>query len=223
MKCIIQAESHRVELAGVYLMEHDDEVLEYYDQPPSIQLSYTSQTNRLVTVRHTPDFFVLREDWIGWEEWKKEEELAILAERMPNRYQRSEAGTWHCPPGETYAAEIGLQYRVCTPQEINWILLRNLQFLDDYWRGDSSVTTHPMVTDGMVERIIELVSDKLGATLTQLITAVGHLPGELSEGCKGNAADWVHHMIAHEQLYVDSAKHHSHQSAGQGCCTSNRG
>src|SRR6266496_5411713 len=40
MGVTIQFESHRVELAGIYEMEHDGNVLEYYDQPPSICLSY---------------------------------------------------------------------------------------------------------------------------------------------------------------------------------------
>ena len=34
----IQFESHRVEMAGVYEMEHDAGVLEYFDQPPTIKL-----------------------------------------------------------------------------------------------------------------------------------------------------------------------------------------
>ena len=33
MGVTIQFESHRVELAGIYEMEHDAEVLEFYDQP----------------------------------------------------------------------------------------------------------------------------------------------------------------------------------------------
>src|SRR4051794_3438652 len=35
MGVIIQFESHRVELAAVYELEHDPDVLEYFDQPPS--------------------------------------------------------------------------------------------------------------------------------------------------------------------------------------------
>src|SRR5438477_397475 len=42
MGVTIQFESHRVELAGVYEMEHDAGVLEYFDQPPSIKLDYAS-------------------------------------------------------------------------------------------------------------------------------------------------------------------------------------
>jgi hypothetical protein len=40
----IQFESHRVELAAIYEMEHDPLTLEFYDQPPAIALDYTPQT-----------------------------------------------------------------------------------------------------------------------------------------------------------------------------------
>jgi hypothetical protein len=44
MGVTIQFESHRVELAVVYEMEHDPDVLEYYDQAPSTLLDYESAT-----------------------------------------------------------------------------------------------------------------------------------------------------------------------------------
>jgi len=65
-----RAESHHVELAAIYLMEHDPAVLEYYDQPPPLTLTYPSPRGRTVTVRHTPDFFVIRTDGMVWEKWK---------------------------------------------------------------------------------------------------------------------------------------------------------
>src|SRR2546426_2435822 len=70
MGVTIQFESHRVELAGIYEMEHDGNVLEYYDQPPSICLRYLSAKGRQLVVMHTPDYFVIRQDEAGWEEWK---------------------------------------------------------------------------------------------------------------------------------------------------------
>src|SRR5438477_2578290 len=74
----IQFESHRVELAAIYEMEHDPFTLEFYDQPPPIMLDYNSANGRRMAVRHTPDFFVLRQDRAGWEEWKTEEDLHEL-------------------------------------------------------------------------------------------------------------------------------------------------
>ena len=75
MGVTIQFESHRVELAAIYELEHDGDVLEYYDQPPAIKLDYQSAAGRRLGVLHTADYFVIRENSAGWEECKTQEEL----------------------------------------------------------------------------------------------------------------------------------------------------
>src|SRR5216684_753468 len=137
MGVTIQFESHRVELAGIYEMEHDVGVLEYFDQPPAIKLDYASPGGKRMGVLHTPDFFVIRENEAGWEEWKTEEDLQRLSERNPNRYCAGEGANWRCPPGAAYAERLGLYYRVRSSAEIDWVFQRNIQFLEDYLRADS--------------------------------------------------------------------------------------
>ncbi len=136
MGVTIQFESHRVELAGIYEMEHDPEVLEFYDQPIQIKLDYEGIGGRRLGVLHTPDFFVIRTTGAGWEEWKTDEELLYLAERSPHRYLAAEDGHWCCPPGEACARDFGFYYRVRSSSEINWVYQRNVQFLEDYLRSD---------------------------------------------------------------------------------------
>src|SRR5438445_34335 len=126
MGVTIQAESHRNELAGIYEKEHDPATLEYYDQPPPIKLVYPAKSGRRVGVLHTPDYFVLRTDSVGWEEWKMAEELERLADAMPHRYRRGDDGQWQCPPGEEYAQPLGFFYRVRSSAEIDWVFQRNL-------------------------------------------------------------------------------------------------
>ena len=104
MGMTVQFESHRVELAGIYEMEHDAGVLEYYDQPPPIKLDYESAAGKNLGVVHTPDFFVIRDAEAGWEEWKTEEDLQRLSEHNPNRYCPGQDGRWCCPPGCTGGA-----------------------------------------------------------------------------------------------------------------------
>jgi putative transposase len=65
MGLTIQFESHRVEPPLVYEMEHDPGVLEYYDQPPSIPLAYHAANGKRLSIMHTPDYFVLRQDSAG--------------------------------------------------------------------------------------------------------------------------------------------------------------
>ena len=134
MGVTIQFESHRVELPFIYEAEHDSRVFEYYDQPPSIPLVYRAVNGRRLSVMHTPDYFVLREGSACWIECKTKEDLEALASRNPNRYSRDIGGKWRCIPGEEHAATVGLAYEVWSAAQVNWVLQRNLQFLEDYLR-----------------------------------------------------------------------------------------
>jgi hypothetical protein len=51
--CVIKAESGKGEFAFVLEAEHDDEVLEFYDQPPSFPLEYRDKRNHLQRPLHT--------------------------------------------------------------------------------------------------------------------------------------------------------------------------
>lgn len=137
MGLTIQFESHHVELAGIHEMEHDPSVIEYYDQPQPIKLDYRSAAGKQLGVLHTPDFFVIRTRSAGWEEWKTDEDLLKLSREKPNRYLLDNDNVWRCPPGEKLAGSFGLYYRVRCSSQINWIYQRNIQFLEDYFRGGS--------------------------------------------------------------------------------------
>jgi transposase InsO family protein len=167
MGMTIQFESHRVELAAIYEMEHDAHVFEFFDQPPSIKLLYDSANGKSMGVLHTPDFLVIRDDAVGWEEWKTEEDLNRLAEHNPNRYQRDETGRWRCPPGEAFASQSGLYYRVRSAQEIDWVFQRNIQFLDDYLRLDC-----PACAPAVYERLLGHVLATRGLSLEMLFDAM---------------------------------------------------
>jgi putative transposase len=171
MGMTIQFESHRVELAAIYEMEHDAGVLEYFDQPSSIKLLYDSPNGRPMGVMHTPDFFVIRADAAGWEEWKSEEELTRLAEKNPNRYQRDSRDHWWCPPGEAYAKALCLYYRVRSAREIDWIFQRNIQFLEDYLRTDKA----PCATS-VCERLLGYLRTAPGLSLEELFRLAEGVP-----------------------------------------------
>jgi transposase InsO family protein len=190
MGCVIQAESHKNELAGVYEKEYDLETLEYYDQPEAIELVYNSKKGRRVRVSHTPDFFVLKKDGAGWEEWKMEEALLELAEQQPHRYQQDKSGQWRCPAGEAYAKPLGLFYAVRSSAEIDWVLQRNLRFLEDYLRDDC-----PDVKDEVREDIIRRVCEIPGGTLDELLCEIGE-----------QHSDSIYRLIAINQIYCDLSR-----------------
>src|SRR6266700_1391063 len=129
----IQFESEHVEFWAIYGMERDNDVLEFYDQSSRIPLSYRARSGHKTTQWHTPDFFVLRRTSAGWEEWKQASSLDVLAAEKPARYQQAGTGQWHCPPGETYAEQLGLTYRLRSSSEFHPLEIQNLKFLQDFW------------------------------------------------------------------------------------------
>ena len=188
MGVTIQFESHRVELATVYEMEHDADVIEYYDQPPSFKLEYDSANGRRMGVLHTPDYFALRKETAGWEECKTEEQLEKLSEKNPNRYCRGEDGEWRCPPGEAYADQFNLYYRVRTSKTINWIFQRNVQFLEDYLRADM-----PTVDPAVCEQLLRAVIEDPSVTLHDLF----------DKSHEYASRDDIYTLIAAGNLFVD--------------------
>jgi putative transposase len=188
MGLTIQFESHRVELAFIYEMEYDTDVLEYYDQAASIQLDYQSATERHLAVMHTPDYFVIHTSSAGWQECKHERELERLAQKSPQRYCRNGDGRWRCPPGEAYAAPFGLYYRLRSSAEIDWTLQRNIQYLEDYWRFD---------VGGVASEVRELVVGEVRA-------APGIRLSDLFRNLHGFASrDDISRLIAAGDVYVD--------------------
>jgi putative transposase len=188
MGVTIQFESHRVELAAVYEMEHDPDVIEYYDQPPSFKLDYAGMNGRRLVVFHTPDYFAIRQDTAGWEECKTEEQLEKLAEKNPNRYCRDEEGTWRCPPGEAYAEQFNLYYRVRTSKSTDWTFQRNIQFLEDYLRNDL-----PPIEKTARDSALEIVTAEPSVKLDDLFLK--------TEGVASR--DDIYTLIAAGDLFVD--------------------
>lgn len=188
----IQFESHTLELAGIFEKEHDINVLEYYDQPSIFVLNYqVNGKNRGHTYR--PDFFVVSSDWIGWEEWKTEQELVELSVKNPNRYLKDKDGVWRCPPAENYAEQFGLSFRVKSSKDIDWVYQRNLRFLADYLCHQV-----PMLKERVIKSIRQIVLDKPGILLQELL--------QVCAASHNVAADDVYTLIALEEIYVDLFK-----------------
>ncbi|MGH9436909.1 MAG: Mu transposase C-terminal domain-containing protein [Terriglobia bacterium] len=187
MGVTIQFESHRVELAAIYELEHDPDVLEYFDQPPSFKLDYDSVGGRRMGVLHTADYFVIRKSSAGWEECKTQEELVQLNRRNPNRYRCDENGRWVCPPGEAHAAALGFYYCVRSSRDIDWVFQRNIQFLDDYLRVEISAP------QGVQETVVAHIGATSGIALDRLFEATASTASR----------DDIYSMIACGLIYAD--------------------
>jgi putative transposase len=190
MQCIIKAESAKVEFAFLLQAEHDDAILEVWDQPPPILLEYQDKHDRWQRPMHTADYFIFGREECGWIECKPTEELFKQAERSPNRYVRDEHGIWRCPPGETLAAKYGLTYRVWSSDQINWAAQDNALYLEDYYQDLERL----QVPKEILETIIGLVNEHPGIILADLKS--------IAAGT-GISADLIHIAIAKHDLYVD--------------------
>lgn len=186
MGVTIQAESSHCELVFVYECEYDDDVLEYYCQPNKIKLQYKAN-GRNVGFQHTPDFFVLHREWAGWIECKLQKRLIKELSKSSKRYALEDSGEWHCPPGETYAERYGLQYRVWTPSATNWILQRNLRFLETYFKAD-----HLSINSDAKEEVLQTIRKDEGIRLSVL-----------KESLRIANMDTIHSLIALGEIYVN--------------------
>jgi putative transposase len=139
----VQFESHTSEFPFIYKLESNPNALEYYCQPPPIPLDYECASGKRLVVWHTPDYFVLWSDRAGWVEAKPENKLLVLANKTPNRYQLV-AERWVCPPGAAYAEPLSLCYEVHSSAYISSTFVRNAQFLDEFWRDSTPVSSSSM-------------------------------------------------------------------------------
>jgi hypothetical protein len=163
----IQFESHRCELSFIHVMEHNSDVLEIWDQPAKLRLTYKANSGRKVTVEHTPDFLICWNRYAEFVECKTEEELIRLAKDSPGRFCKGANGEWHCPPGEESTNPLGIRYTVHSSATINPTYVRNIEFLDDYFR-ESAVE----VSEEARQIIQSIVKAQPGITLAELLKKV---------------------------------------------------
>lgn len=188
LKCVQQFESRSGELPYIYRLEYDPNVLEYYDQPPAIELNYDNRNGHHVTCLHTPDFFVIWADGsAGYVECKQESHLQELAQKRPARYQL-ENGQWRCPPGEESASRFQLGYTLHSSAQLNSVFERNCRWLEDYWVNVASIEVDPEAT----ETVKSAVENEPGISLEQL-----------KQQLENVSVDELHWLIAKQEIYVD--------------------
>lgn len=186
MGLVIQAESHKNELPALYLWEHDAETHEFYDQPSTIKLSYKSSSGKRVTHLSVPDFFLIQETWMGWVECKTEDWLLQEHAKGSGRFVPDGDGGWRCSSGEEYAAQYGLGFKVRSSKENNWALVRNIEFLADYFRASCTAPTEPEIA-----LIRDLFTDERWILLQDLLEH------------EGVPSDAVYKLIADGRLFAD--------------------
>lgn len=179
-------ESRTCEYPFVMQCETRDEVREFWPQPTRLTLRYRGAGDRAVTVSHTPDFFVLAEDFVGFVECKPAAGFERIIASRPGRYARVDKG-FRCAPAEAAAARYGLAYRCWTPCAVTAALTDNCRLLEAEW-GRSSRT----FPDDRLERVQAHVRSSPGISLEELVSVVGE-------------PELIHWAIFHQHLYVNLA------------------
>ncbi|WP_353048106.1 MULTISPECIES: Tn7 transposase TnsA N-terminal domain-containing protein [unclassified Oceanobacillus] len=183
MGLTIQFESHTLELVAIIVKEINSSVLEFYDQPPSFKIEYSIKGANKGHL-YTSDFFVIEEDWIGWEEWKTEEELIRLSIKWPERYSVDEFGVWRCPPAEKY----GLSFRIRTDKDLNQKYIRNVRFLEDFILKSNEL----YIDDNVKREILKVATLNPGITLKNILEIEGNFN-----------ADDLYSLLILGELYID--------------------
>lgn len=180
----LQFESGTVELATLWGYEHNDEILEIYDQPSKLQISYIRTSGKRDSFTKYPDFFVLNRTGYGYIECKPHKKLLKLMQEHPERYT-FDREHWHSPPCEEEVGKLGFTYRLVTETDLDIILYSNITYLHGYERHN--------VTEKSRQEILETVQNEPGITLFYL--------------CQKHNADDINRMIQTGELYVDLHKY----------------
>lgn len=126
----------RMEGVGFRVLEWADDVLEFYNQPPALSAVIEIAGERTRNTKLTPDALVLFRGTVELIEFKPASELERLVREKPKSFCRTEDGYRH-PPAEAAAAKVGIAYRIVDTAQIAPEVIRNMAFLDDYYRCDS--------------------------------------------------------------------------------------
>lgn len=185
----VQFESHTVEYPGVLMYEDpDNDVIEYWDQANKFTVHVKDSKGKSRGHKCTPDFFVIRQDSAGWEEWKTEEKLLKLAQKYPERYYY-DGDQWYYAPGEEYAKRFGFYFRLRSSAEINYVLTRNANVLHRFHKpGYKSVVD--TATVDLIHSFLE------GRPQTMLSSLIEFAEERFSTGC-------IYELIATKRIYVN--------------------
>lgn len=183
---VIQAEATQTELAAVITWEHAPHALEFWDQPLRMIAPSNTRAGRRRGFLGTADYLLIETDWIGYVECKPEAWLAA----GQHGYTGRDDGSWSHPAYEAAAAELGLGFKVRSSSENCWPLIRNLDFLGDYF-----LRSAPEPSSVCRKRIFEALDEHGRLTVQQI--------ADLGDGM----ADALYAMVVRLDVHVDLHKH----------------
>jgi putative transposase len=186
---MVGADSHTVELAWLYLADlWDTDIIEFWEQPESIKVSWQNDEGRKGSYLYTPDYLAFYENGCTYVECKTVEFLEKSVLKHPGMYVQVD-GVWTRPDAAKAAAALGFSYEVWTADK-HARLVRNLGALDDYAGCE-----------------LDSVKPELVAQVQEKIKEVGRISLEdLRKEVKDLEVDDLNIMILRKAIYVDLRK-----------------
>lgn len=188
MGMTIQAESMSLEWSSIYIKEFDGTVLGFWDQPFHRPNLFYKSKNRSVRTSSTLDFFVISDEFIGFEECKSEEDLLKEIKKPSERYKFDDNRmAYVIPPLAEYLDGTGLGQRVFTDRDVNLTHVENLALLYD-----------------LLDEPVSFQDKQLWAIARRLSNVSGGIKlVELEDSVRGLSRTSVLTAIALKELYAD--------------------
>jgi transposase InsO family protein len=123
----ISAESS-LEKTFLALCEYDDDVIEYWDQPGTVRLTYRNAKRHWRRSSYTPDVLVLRKAYVEVIQIKPSSVCESLVEERPGRWRKSD-GRFHDTAADCYFKTLGLKHTVITERDIDPLMAENTALL----------------------------------------------------------------------------------------------
>lgn len=170
MGATVQFESRTLELPMVTTLEADEDVLAFFDQPPSLRVTYV-RNGRKRACMQTPDFLVIRYDEPVLIECKPLARIALRNASDPGYFVR-EGTRWVCPSMQEAARQLGMRHEIWHEESFSAFRLRNLRMLGDYMLRGSEMEGYGDALAAMkqfidikarssVDELLDALSDKV--------------------------------------------------------------
>lgn len=188
MGFVVQAESENPEFAYVTTLEHDPDVLEFYDQPETLSVEARDKNGRKIVKPYTPDFLVLTASrGPVLVECKRDEFVEKRLEKNDPNWWVDPQGGVHYEPGRRWAESQGLAFRLVRSSDIPARRVQNLQMLADYYLPEA----------------VPPADEARSRVLAALLSPPWRSRRQLLDADPAITADALNWMIAHGELYVD--------------------
>jgi putative transposase len=163
MGCTITSESH-VERSVATQFEIDPNVLEFWEQPPIIEIRKTDKRGSRRRRPYTADFLVLSKTGPVVNEIKTLEEAENLVMSEPRNWVKTEKGFDFIPAREAFQLQYGLRFEVVVVSRRDQQIAENIRIqlaaqetpLYDPYQG---MKTEKLLTEQPVWRLDELASE----------------------------------------------------------------